>query len=166
MYKIGQGIDIHKLKKGRYIYLSGNKYDCGYSIDAFSDGDIILHSLTSSILGALSMRDLGTYFPDYKSENKNRKSIDFFNFALKEMESRSMKFSNIDINIICEKIIFKDLIPSLIESLQNITNCSYISIKATRFEDKSNMTIQVLSNILLENSKKNDKIKHVEKNRL
>lgn len=154
MYKIGQGIDIHKLKKGKKIILAGQEYDSDYSIDAYSDGDIILHSLSSAILGAISLNDLGTYFPDNNLANKNRSSMDFVKFSLKEMSKRNLEFENIDINIICEQIIFKAMVPTIKISLSGITNCSNISVKATRFEDDANMSIQVFCNILLKNIKK------------
>ena len=43
-----------------------------YKIISHSDGDVILHSITDAILGAISKRDIGVYFPNNKI-NKNRK---------------------------------------------------------------------------------------------
>jgi 2C-methyl-D-erythritol 2,4-cyclodiphosphate synthase len=44
---------------------------------------VVLHAITDTILGALSQRDIGTYFPNTK-RNLNRNSIDFFELCFKK----------------------------------------------------------------------------------
>ena len=43
--RIGQGYDAHKIKPGKSLTLGGIEIDCDYSIEAHSDGDIIIHAL-------------------------------------------------------------------------------------------------------------------------
>ena len=61
--RIGQGYDVHKIKPGKGMVLGGITIECDYSIEAHSDGDIIIHALIDSLLGAAAYGDLGTYFP-------------------------------------------------------------------------------------------------------
>ena len=57
--KIGQGIDIHKLANKESLILGGIRINSPIGIVGHSDGDIILHALVDSILGALSLGDIG-----------------------------------------------------------------------------------------------------------
>ena len=41
--RIGHGYDAHKLVKGSHVILGGIKIESEYSIQAHSDGDIIIH---------------------------------------------------------------------------------------------------------------------------
>ena len=84
--RIGNGIDVHKLSPGRNLLLGGVSIKSPVGIVAHSDGDILIHALVDSILGALSLGDLGTYFPSINSEFKNAKSCTFLKFSLEEMK--------------------------------------------------------------------------------
>ena len=58
-------------------------------MEANSDGDPILHSITDAILGALNEKDIGFHFePDNNKKYKNANSIIFINKALKLLMDR------------------------------------------------------------------------------
>ena len=136
--RVGLGYDIHKIKKiDKYnkIKLGGISIKSKVKVISHSDGDVILHAITDSILGALSSRDIGTYFPNNKI-NKNRNSKKFLNFAFKKLKSKNFKINNIDLMIVSEipKINphYEKIIKSLIKILQIDKN--QITIKATTNE--------------------------------
>ena len=56
--RIGQGYDAHKLVPGNGVILGGVEIDCDYSIEAHSDGDILIHALIDALLGAAAYGDL------------------------------------------------------------------------------------------------------------
>ena len=60
--RIGNGVDVHSLQLGEDLIIGGVKIDSEYGIKGHSDGDLIIHALVDSILGALSMGDIGQYF--------------------------------------------------------------------------------------------------------
>ena len=135
---VGIGYDIHKTiktTKNHLIKLGGVKIKSKIKVISHSDGDVILHAITDSLLGALSLRDIGTYFPNNK-KNFNRNSIDFLNYALTKMTSKKMTINNIDIMIVSEepKINphFKKILDSISKKLD--INKNSISIKATTNE--------------------------------
>ena len=66
----GIGFDLHKYKQGKGITLGGVKIECDFEIVAHSDGDVLLHSIADSILGAAGLGDIGEHFPDNDSANK------------------------------------------------------------------------------------------------
>ena len=59
--------------KDKKLYLGGIKIPFHSGLKGHSDGDVILHAIIDSILGAMSKKDIGTYFPDTK---KNLKILD------------------------------------------------------------------------------------------
>ena len=73
--RIGFGVDYHQIQKGNSMTLGGVDIDCGYSIIAHSDGDIILHSICDALLGAASMGDLGTVFTEDESTENISSSV-------------------------------------------------------------------------------------------
>ena len=134
----GIGYDIHKTKKtikNNFVKVGGVKIKSKIKVISHSDGDVVLHAITDSILGALSQRDIGTYFPNTK-RNLNRNSIDFLNYALKKMTFRKMLINNIDIMIVSEEPKINPHFEIIISSLSKLlkTDKKNITIKATTNE--------------------------------
>ena len=134
----GIGYDIHKTKKtikNSFIKLGGIKIKSKIKVISHSDGDVLLHAITDSILGALSQRDIGTYFPNTR-KNLNRNSIDFLNYTLKKMTLRKMLINNIDIMIVSEEPKINPHFEIIISSLSKLlkTDKNNIAIKATTNE--------------------------------
>jgi len=137
-FLVGIGYDIHRTKKtlkNNFVKLGGVKIKSKIKVISHSDGDVILHAITDSILGALSQRDIGTYFPNTK-RNLNRNSIDFLNFAIKKMTLRKMLINNIDIMIVLEEPKINPQFEIIISSLSKLlkTDKKNITIKATTNE--------------------------------
>ncbi len=137
-FLVGIGYDIHKTRKtikNNLIKIGGIKIKSKIKVIAHSDGDVILHAITDSILGALSQRDIGTYFPNNK-RNLNRNSIDFLNYSLKKMTLKKMLINNIDIMIVSEEPKINPHFQIIISSLSKLlkTDKKNITIKATTNE--------------------------------
>jgi len=135
---VGIGYDIHKTiktTKNHLIKLGGVKIKSKIKVISHSDGDVILHAITDSLLGALSLRDMGTYFPNNK-KNFNRNSIDFLNYALTKMTSKKMTINNIDIMIVSEEPKINPHYEKIVYSISKLlkTNKKNITIKATTNE--------------------------------
>ena len=135
---VGIGYDIHKTiktTKNHLIKLGGVKIKSKIKVISHSDGDVILHAITDSLLGALSLRDIGTYFPNNK-KNFNRNSIDFLNYALTKMTSKKMTINNIDIMIVSEEPKINPHYEKIVNSISKLlkTNKKNITIKATTNE--------------------------------
>lgn len=150
--KIGFSKDIHNLINNdkKPLILGGYEIKShNFSIQAVSDGDVILHSITSAILGALGLKTLGEYFPDTNKDNIQRSSLDFINFALNEMSKLNSKIISLDICIVCEHIMLKDYLNDIRLSLKDILNIDFIGIKCTRFENQENYSIESYSSLII-----------------
>ena len=62
--KIGSGVDVHQLVKGRDLILGGVKIDHEKGLKGHSDADVLIHSVCDAILGAIGLGDIGEHFPD------------------------------------------------------------------------------------------------------
>ena len=55
MFRIGHGFDVHKFGGEGPVTLGGVKIDYEQGLIAHSDGDVVLHALADSILGAAAL---------------------------------------------------------------------------------------------------------------
>ncbi|MBU0970546.1 MAG: 2-C-methyl-D-erythritol 2,4-cyclodiphosphate synthase [Proteobacteria bacterium] len=68
--KIGSGMDVHQLVKGRDLIIGGVKIDHEKGLKGHSDADVLIHSVCDAILGAAGLGDIGEHFPDTDSRYK------------------------------------------------------------------------------------------------
>ena len=101
--RVGLGIDTHQLISGNSIRLSGIDIPSTISIKAHSDGDIIYHSIADSILGAIGAGDIGDYFPDSDSNNKDLDSRIIVELSVKKSLDAGFLLNNLDIALMLEK---------------------------------------------------------------
>jgi 2-C-methyl-D-erythritol 4-phosphate cytidylyltransferase/2-C-methyl-D-erythritol 2,4-cyclodiphosphate synthase len=69
----GTGFDGHRLASGGPLRLGGLDIPFELHLEGHSDGDVLLHAIASSILGAAGLGDLGRHFP---SSDPSLKGID------------------------------------------------------------------------------------------
>ena len=98
--RIGHGYDAHKLVKGSHVILGGIKIDSEFSIQAHSDGDIIIHSLIDSLLGAAAYGDLGTFFPSEDDQYKDISSRELLKEVVLKLKKDQYQISNEDITYV------------------------------------------------------------------
>ena len=96
MYRIGFSEDIHPTKAGRKLVLGGVEIPYEFGLDGHSDADVVLHSLSEAILGALALGDLGDHFPDNDPKYKGISSILLLNKVVEMMNEKGYKVNNVD----------------------------------------------------------------------
>ena len=132
-YRIGQGLDFHKLVSGRQFILGGIKISHDMGIEGHSDGDLLIHAIVDSILGALSLGDIGTHFPSNEKKWKNKDSSYFLQHVIKLAKSKNYLIANIDCTIILQEPHINKYIEIIKINLSKLLNISLstISVKAT-----------------------------------
>ena len=131
--RIGFGYDLHRLVENRELIIGGVKIENPLGLLGHSDGDVLLHSIIDSILGAFALNDIGTYFPDTEDTYKDISSL----FLLKQtMTIIPGKVINIDATIVAESPKMAPYIPQMKKNIADVTgiDVSRISIKATTNE--------------------------------
>ena len=75
-------------------------YDYGFK--AHSDGDVLIHSIIDSLLGAIGAGDIGEFFPDTDEKYKNANSKDLLKFIVNFINNVGYEIINIDTTIIAQ----------------------------------------------------------------
>ena len=127
---VGMGFDIHRHTQEEALYLGGLKIN-GVGFEAHSDGDILLHSLCDALLGAVSKKDLGHYFPSNNETTKGISSVEMLNEVLEIINYKNYVVNNIDIIVISQTINIAKHRSTLVESLATLLdiNSSIINVK-------------------------------------
>ena len=134
--KIGIGFDVHRLVKGRKLFLGGVKIPSKLGTLGHSDGDPVLHAVIDALLGACSMGDIGEKFSDKRKKYKNISSTKLIKKVISDVKKKGYAIQNIDINIITQEPKlkkFKDKITNNIADLCEI-NLKNINVKAKTTE--------------------------------
>jgi len=100
---VGCGYDIHRLQKGRQLFLGGVRIDFEYGLLGHSDGDVLLHAVCDAILGAAALGDIGDHFPDTDPDYKNVSSEVLLEEVLSKIAERNLRVVNLDCIIFAEK---------------------------------------------------------------
>lgn len=155
MYRIGQGFDLHRLVEGRALIIGGIKIPYEKGLLGHSDADVLIHAIIDSLLGALSLGDIGQHFPDNNPEYKNINSIILLKNVLSLIEKNGYKIVNIDSTIQAQEPKLMPYIQSIRENLAKNMNLelNQISIKAKTYEKQDSIgkgdAIAVYCNTLL-----------------
>ena len=132
----GIGFDIHRLIKNKKLFLGGIKIPFHSGLQGHSDGDVIIHAIIDSFLGAMKKGDIGTYYPSNSSKFKNIRSKNMLTPVLKLLNHNNFSINNIDINLICENPKVSRIRNKIIKSLSNLlsVNRNLINLKGKTVE--------------------------------
>lgn len=102
-YKIGQGYDLHRLVPGKTLRIGGLTVESPVGCEAHSDGDVVLHALIDSLLGACALGDIGDHFPPWDDQYKGMDSSAFLANILPKITACGYGAGNVDVTIFLEK---------------------------------------------------------------
>ena len=118
----GIGFDIHRLIKGKKLYLGGIHIPYHSGLKGHSDGDVIIHSIIDALLGCMKKNDIGTLYPNNDLKYKNIRSTKMLKPVLDTLKKENYNLNNIDINLICEKPSVAKNRSKIIKSLSKLLN--------------------------------------------
>ncbi len=132
----GIGFDIHPFEQNKKMWLGGVSIDVPYGFKAHSDGDVLIHSLIDSLLGACGAGDIGEFFPDTEAQYKDIDSKILLKEIVEFIYNVGYEIVNIDLTIIAQKpkiSPYKQEIKSTLSKLLSIDK-QFVNIKATTAE--------------------------------
>lgn len=134
--RIGQGIDFHRLEQGLNLWLGGVKIPSTKGCVAHSDGDVLLHAVCDSLLGAAGLKDIGHYFPDTDIKYKNIDSKILLKNTFDLIKGKGYSVNNLDCTICLEEPKISPYIDEMRKTISSIieTEPGNVAIKATTTE--------------------------------
>lgn len=135
-YRIGSGVDFHKLAEGRELWIGGIKIPHYKGSVGHSDADVLLHAICDALLGAVCLGDIGEYFPDTDDAYKNIDSKILLQKTFDLVKKHGYTVVNIDTTVCLQLPKIKPYVVQMQKIIANILNVSEkdISIKATTTE--------------------------------
>jgi 2-C-methyl-D-erythritol 2,4-cyclodiphosphate synthase len=98
--RIGFGWDSPAFKAGIPLRVGGMTLDHPEGLAGHSDGDVLLHAITDSLLGAIAAGDIGSFFPPGDARWKDADSSIFLKLALEELQHAGYRIVNVDTTLV------------------------------------------------------------------
>lgn len=134
--RVGFGFDVHRLVKGRELWLGGIRIDHTMGLLGHSDADVLIHALCDALLGAANLRDIGYHFPDTAGEYAGIDSKILLRKTVELIQGKGYTLGNADITVCAERPKLNPHIPAMQQTLADCMGIDPddISIKATTTE--------------------------------
>ncbi len=134
--RIGNGYDIHRLVPDRALILGGVKLEHSLGLLGHSDADVLTHAIMDAMLGALSLGDIGHYFPPTDPKWEGADSLQLLEQVDQLIHDRGWQIGNIDSVIVAERPKLKPHIEKMRDRLSSVLKLKpdQVGIKATTNE--------------------------------
>ena len=136
--RIGNGYDIHRLVDGRPLILGGQRLEHpdGVGLDGHSDADVLVHAIMDALLGALSLGDIGLYFPPTDPQWKGADSLELLRQVVVLIQQRGWQVVNVDSVVIAERPKLKPHIEAMRTAIATAMGIApdQVGVKATTNE--------------------------------
>lgn len=136
MIRIGSSTDVHRLEEGYPLMIGGVMVPHAKGSVGHSDGDCLLHTVCESLIGALSLGDLGKLFPDTAEEFRGIDSSLLVKQVMKEVKRRGYHIVNIDSTVLLQTPKLQAYILAMREHIAGLleVDVEFVSVKATTTE--------------------------------
>ncbi|MDX2228547.1 MAG: 2-C-methyl-D-erythritol 2,4-cyclodiphosphate synthase [Leptolyngbyaceae cyanobacterium bins.349] len=134
--RIGNGYDIHRLVPDRPLILGGIKIEHTLGLLGHSDADVLTHAIMDAMLGALSLGDIGHYFPPTDPQWEGADSLKLLEQVDRLIHDKGWQITNIDSVIVAERPKLKPHIAAMRDRLATVLNLQpdQVGVKATTNE--------------------------------
>lgn len=136
MIAVGQGFDVHQLVEGRPCIIGGVTIPYEKGLLGHSDADVLLHTISDAILGALALGDIGRHFPDTDPAFKDADSLVLLRRVWEMVRERGYRLGNLDATIIAQAPKMAPYIPRMVEVIAGALEADpqQVNVKATTTE--------------------------------
>ena len=135
-FRIGQGVDIHRLVPGRKLILGGVEVPWEKGLLGHSDADIVCHALSNALLGALGGGDIGQHFPDSDPHYHGASSVELLRVVMEKVKACGYRVGNADLTILAQKPKLAAYTEAMRQNMAEVLEVepSAMNIKATTGE--------------------------------
>jgi len=128
--RVGIGYDSHRFEQGRRLILGGVELEADRGLAGHSDADALTHAVIDALLGAASLGDLGSHFPDDDERWRDADSLDLLRVVLGEIRGTVV---NVDATVLCEAPRLAERRAEMERNLSDVLGAP-ASVKATTNE--------------------------------
>lgn len=134
--RVGQGFDVHQLVEGRPLIIGGVHIPYEKGLLGHSDADVLLHTISDALLGAIGEGDIGKHFPDTDPDYKGADSYILFQKVWQLAKKKGYSLGNIDATIIAQKPKMAPYISRMVDRIAEAleVDVNRINVKATTTE--------------------------------
>ncbi len=134
--RIGQGFDVHAFQQGGRLVLGGVTVPYDRSLEAHSDGDVVLHALCDALLGAAALGDIGRHFPPHDAAYEGIDSRILLRNTCELLLAEKYTVVNVDITIVAQAPKLSAYIDAMCGNISADlqVNASRVNVKATTTE--------------------------------
>lgn len=101
--RVGHGYDVHRLVAGRPLILGGVAVPFDRGLQGHSDADVLSHAVADAVLGAMSLGDIGTHFPDADPAYSGVSSLILLDRVSKLASDAGGGIVNVDATVIAQR---------------------------------------------------------------
>ena len=99
----GFGYDVHRYGGTRPLILAAVPIPCPYTVEAHSDGDVVLHALMDALLSLAGLGDIGMLFPDTDPAFDGADSAKLLNVVLQRLKEADIRLTHADVTVVAQK---------------------------------------------------------------
>lgn len=134
--RIGQGIDVHAFQDGGTLVLGGVTVPHERSLEAHSDGDVVLHALCDALLGAAGLGDIGRHFPPDDADYENIDSRILLRRSCEQVGKAGYAVINADITVVAQAPRLSGFVDAMCSNISADlqVDTSQVNVKATTTE--------------------------------
>lgn len=134
--RIGNGYDIHRLVSDRPLILGGITIPHEKGLLGHSDADVLTHAIMDAMLGALSLGDIGLYFPPGDPEWAGADSQKLLAQVNQMILQKGWQVNNLDTVVVAERPKLKPHIEAMRSQLARVLSLEpdQVGVKATTNE--------------------------------
>jgi 2-C-methyl-D-erythritol 2,4-cyclodiphosphate synthase len=101
-FRVGQGLDVHRLVEGRPLILGGVTIPFTKGLLGHSDADVLTHAIIDALLGAAALGDIGTHFPDTDEQYRGISSLLLLERTKQMLDQNGWQINQIDATVVAQ----------------------------------------------------------------
>jgi len=135
--RTGLGYDVHRYGGNRPLKLGGVRItSTDLTVQAHSDGDVLLHALMDALLGCVGAGDIGGLFPNTDSRYDNINSAILLAEVLELTRANNFLLTHVDMTVVTQKPKIAPFRAAIVKNVAHLLhlNENLVNLKATTEE--------------------------------
>ena len=134
--RVGIGYDVHRLVSGGKVILGGVEIPFEKGLLGHSDAYVLINAICDAVLGAIGLKDIGSFFPNTDPRWKGAPSKLFLHEAAQQVKFKEGRIINIDATVIAQQPKVGPHVDKMKEHIATALDISFdrVSVKATTNE--------------------------------